>query len=180
MTRKSSDTDNASKRRDDKHFAEFQGHSYDSATEPCKVILVIVDHFFNQAMFTKSSDDRRHLTGGLGFERIPELTVAKAADVELTLDQRYKEVEVITVKEIKSAIRAVIGLNRTRDLLQIPYLVRGVVDGRDKLNVTAVGVPEHRREVGQAVDGFLKRRILQCSAAVPMYHLTVVFKNETS
>ena len=69
MTRKSIDADNTSKRRDDKHFAEFQGHGYDSATEPCEVVLVIVDHFFNQAVLTKWSDDRRHLTGGLGLER---------------------------------------------------------------------------------------------------------------
>lgn len=164
------------KSRNNKHFAELEPNRGDSAPKRGKVIFVIAGDFFDESVLSESSDDVGYLACRLAGKKFADIAVAEAADIEFTPNDGDEDVNILAVKEIEAAIGAIVGPDWAGNLLQIADAVGGVVNRGEKLDIAAIGIGKHGRELVEAVDGLFERREFQAVAPVTMYHLAVVFK----
>ena len=132
----------ASERRNDEHLTELEGNSSDAASKCREVILVVSSDLLDETVLSESSQECGYLLGSLGRQPVLKVGVAKTCDVEFASDDSQKEVEVVALEQIETAVGSVVGFDRTGDLFKIAQTVGRVVDGGEELDIATVGVAE--------------------------------------
>ena len=97
-----------SQRWDDIHFPKFESAGSDLAPQGCQIILIRVCDFLNQSMFSQSLQQSRYLMSTLAKQVSTKITIAKSADVKLTLYDSTEKIKIIARKKIEPAITAVV------------------------------------------------------------------------
>ena len=166
----------SSQRGDDIHFAQFESHGSDLATQGCQVILVRVRDLLDQAMFAQSLEQPRYLMSVLAGQITTDITILKSADVELPLDDGPEEIKVITIEKIEPTIAASLIYDGSGDFVQVPYAAAWILNGGDEVKIPAIGIRHHLQQDRQTVDRFPQRGHFHLPCAVPMFHPSVVLE----
>jgi hypothetical protein len=165
-----------SERRDHEQFSGFQRGCDNSSTEFSQVVFVGSSDLFDKAMCSKPFEHARDLTGRFSDHMFFESLAGEAADVEFATANRMKQIEVVSVKEIKASIAAAIISDGPGDLFDVFLGRTGIVNGGDEIDIASVcGTHQFSKHI-QAVDAFLQRRKLNFAGAVAMFHPAVVFE----
>jgi len=177
MVMKYCSSDNyGSQRWDDVHFPQFESGGGDLAPQGCQVILVRVCDFLDQAVFSQSLEQPRHLMGTLAGQVATDITILKSADVEFTLDDGTEQIEVIAGKKIEPAITAGIVFCRLGDLVQGSHSAAWIINCRDEVKIPAIGVGHHLKQDRKTVDRLPQRGNFHLPRAVTMFHPSVVLE----
>lgn len=166
----------SSERRDHEQFSGFQGCCDNSSTEFSQVVFVGSSDLFDKAVRSKPFEHARDLTGRFSDHMVFESFAGESADVEFTPANRMKQIEVVSVKEIKAAIAAAIISDGSGDLFDVFLGRTGIVNGGDEIDIAAVCGTHQFSKHSQTVDTFLQRRKLHFAGAVAMFHPAVVFE----
>ena len=162
---------------DDGDFSDTHGGGDDLLTEFGDVVLEGAADFLEQAMLPESTNGSGQLCACPVRQLFAELPVGDPANEVLAAHDSEDQVEIGREEEVDAAIgSASVILNRTADAIQVATTGRVVFQGREEIQVAAIGRGEDFPDRTQAVDSFLDRRIFHFRAAIPVYHLTVVFK----
>jgi len=166
----------SAERRDHEQFSGFQRGRDNSSTELRQIVFVGATDLFDKAVRSKPFEHARDLTGRFSDHMLFESLAGEAADVEFAPADRMKQIEVISVEEIKAAIAAAIISDGPGHLFDVFVGRTGIVHGRDEIDIAAVCGPHQFGKHIQAVDAFLQRRQLHFAGAVTMFHPAVVFE----
>jgi len=172
---KSSDN-NTSQRGYDVHLTQFQSCGSNSAPQSSQIVFVRITDFLDQAMFSQSFKKSGHLMPLFAFDDLAQGFITETADVKFTADNSTEQFKVISIKEIESPVTAVILFERAGYFVQVSDSAGRVINGRDKLNVPAIGCFHQFDQHRQAINGFFQRRSFHFPCTVPMFHPSVVFK----
>ena len=112
----------SSQRWDDVHFPQFKGCSGNRASQGCQVILVRVCDFPDQAVFSQSLEQPRHLMSTLAGQVSTKITIVKSADVEFTSNDGTEKIKVAAGKKVEPAITAVVIFYCSGDFVQLTVL----------------------------------------------------------
>jgi len=163
-------------RGDNEHGSEFQRSEYCFLSKAGDVIPVSASDFFNHAVHPESLKHPGDLGTGFFRQEGAKGAVLKAMNVKFSTDNTFKQLQVFTAEEIKTAIGPLAIRGRLRDLFKVLDPHRRILDRGDELQITPVRrfhqLPKH----GKAVDGFLQRGLFHFPSAIPMFHLPVVFE----
>src|SRR5438876_10493979 len=75
---------------------------------------------------------------------------------------------VVLVEEVESSIRSCLLVNGPRNFVELAEAAAGIVEGREKLQVAAMGGQQQFPERAPTADGFLHRRELHHRFTVPL------------
>jgi hypothetical protein len=160
----------------DEHGPELQGCDYYFLSETSQVVLVSLLDSFNQPVHSETFEDPGDLVPGFANQNGAKTTVLKSMDIELSPDDTFEQLQVLTIKEVKPTITAFTIRYGFGDLLEIFDAHSGIFNHGDKLQIPSVcrfhEFPKNR----ETVDGFLQRGILHFPGAVPVFYLPVVFE----
>lgn len=165
-----------SERRDHEQFSSFQSGRDNSMAEFGQVVFVCSSDFFDKAVRMKPFEHARYLMGSFAGKVFSDSAVAQSAGVEFTPDNSFKQIQIVAIKKVKAAIAAVVVANGLRNLFNVFLCRTGIVDGRDEIDIAAIGSGHQFGKHIQTVDAFLQRRKLYLAGAVAMFHPAVVFK----
>ena len=127
-------------------------------------------------MFSHSFEQSGYLMSILACHYPAEIAVAKSADAEFSANYGTEQIKVITVKEIESAVTAVIVLNGFGYPVEVFDSAAGIIDTSGKLKIPAIGRLHQFGQHSKAVNGFSQRRIFHFRCSVPMFHPSAVLK----
>ena len=162
--------------RDHEQFSGFQGGLDNSLAEFGEVVFVCSSDLFDKAMRPKPFEHTRYLMCGFAGKVFFDSAIAKAIDVKFAPDHRFKQVQIVTVKEVEAAIAATVVADGLSNLFNVFRGRAGIVNRGDKVDIAAVCSTEQFCEHIQTVDIFLQRRKLHLACTVAMFHPAVVFK----
>jgi len=165
-----------SERGDHEQFSGFQSGRDNSLTKSGQIVFICSSDFFDKSVHMKPFEHTRYLMGGFADKVFSDSAVTKAADVEFAPNNRFKQVQIVAVKEVEAAIAATIVADRLSNLFDVFLRGAGVVDGRDEIDIAAIGRGHQFGKHIQTVDVFLQRRKLYLAGAVAVFHPAVVFK----
>jgi len=165
-----------SQRRDDVHFPQLESSGGDLAPQGCQVILVRVCDFLDQAVFSQSLEQPRHLMSSLAGQVSTKITILKSADVKFTLDDGTEQIEVIAGKKIEPTITAGIIFCRLGYLAQGSCSAAWIINCRDEVKIPAIGISHHLKQDRKTVDRFPQRGNFHLPRAVTMFHPSVVLE----
>jgi len=175
--RRGSSVDGKGHRRDDGVFSDMHGSRYDLLAEFGDVIFEGAADFSEQTEFAESTDGSGDLGTRPEGQALAELSGGNTADKVLAAHNSQGQVEIGEEEEVDAAVgSASVILNRTANAIQVTSAGRIVLQDREELQIAAIGRGEDFPDRTQAVDGFLDRRMFHFCAAIPVYHLAVVFK----
>ena len=80
------------------------------------------------------------------------------------------------MEQVESTIASIVCAGRPRNFLQLFDAIAGIIDGRNKSELTTVGISQEVCEIWKTVDRFLDRREFSGLGPIAVYHLAVVFK----
>jgi len=166
----------SSQRWDDIHFTQFQSCGSHSASQSRQVVFVGIADFLNQAVLPQPLKKSGHLVALFVFDDVSQGFVTEPTDVTFPPDNRTEQFQVVTVKEIKTTITAVVVFDRPGYPVEVSDGDGRVIDSRDKRQISAIGSFHQIDQQGQAVEGFFQRCGLHFPGAVAMFHLSVVCK----
>jgi hypothetical protein len=169
-------SESPSEQRDHEQFSGFQSGCDNSSTKFGQVVFVGSSDLFDKAVRSKAFEHARDLTGRFSDHMSFESLAGEAADVEFAPANRMKQIEVVSVKEIKAAIAAAIISDGLGNLFDVFVGRTGIVNGGDEIDITAVCGTHQFSEHRQTVDAFLQWRKLHFAGAVAMFHPAVVFE----
>lgn len=166
----------SSEQRDHEQFSGFQRGCDDSSAESSQVVFVGASDLLDKTMRSKPFKHARDLTGRFSDHMPFESLAGEAADVEFAPTNRMKQIEVVSVKEIKAAIAAAIISDGPGNLFDVFVGRPGIVNGGDEIDIAAVcSIHQFGKHI-QAVDAFGQRRKLHFAGAVAMFHPAAVFE----
>src|SRR5438477_5081610 len=99
-----------------------------------------------------------------------------ASDGEVYSGKGQKDGFVVLVEEVESSIRPGLLVDGPRNFVELAEAIAGIVDGREKLQVAAIGGQQQFPERAQTVDGFLHWRELHDRFAIALFYLAVVLE----
>lgn len=161
-------------RGDNEHGSEFQRSEYCFLSEAGDVIPVSTSDFLDHSMHPESLKHPGDLRARFFRQDGAKGAVLKAMDMKLSTDNTFKQLQIFTTEEIKTAIGPLAIRLRLRDLFKILGSHGRILDRGDELQITPVRRLHQFQKNGKAVDGFLQRGIFHLPSAVPMFHLPVV------
>jgi len=124
----------------------------------------------------KPFDHARDLSTVFFFEFAPQVFVLEATDGEFSTCYRFEEQLVLIVKEIEAFVRTTTFGNGFRDLVQFLDPYAWIIDGRNELEVPAVGCKEKMAEGWQGVDPLFHLGQFPGLATVPVFYQSVVLE----
>ncbi len=163
-------------RRDDEHGSELQGGVNDFLSKVGQVVFISSSDFFNQAMHFETLEHSGDLGARFFGQDGAKGTILESPDVKFSANDTFEQLQILTVKEIKPTIGPLAIRCRLGDFFKVLDPRGRIFDDGDELQVTPVRrfhqFPKNRK----AVNGFLQRGIFHLPSAIPMFHLSVVFK----
>ena len=165
-----------SERRDYEQFSGFQSGRDNSLAEFGQIVFICSSDFFDKAVHIKPFEHARYLMGGFAGKVFSDSAVAQAADVEFTPCNSMEQIQIIAVKKVEAAIAAAVVTDGLRNLFDVFLCGAGIVNGRDEIDIAAIGSGHQFGKHIQTVDAFLQRRKLYLAGAVAVFHLPVVFE----
>lgn len=167
---------NPSERRDYEQFSGLESGRDNSLAEFGQVVFVRSPDFFDKAMGTKPFDHASDLVSRFANQMFSESAVRQAADVEFTSDDGLEQIEIVSVKKVETAAAAAVFAGGLSDFLDVFWRRAGIVNRRDKVDVSAICGTHQLGKHCQTVNVFLQWRKLHFACAVPMFHPAVVLK----
>ena len=164
------------KRRDDEQGPQLQRSVSHFLPEAGQIVLVGTSDFLDQAMHSETLEHSGDLGSGFVRHDDAKRTVLESPDVEFSTDHSFKQLQILAVEEIKTAVGSLAIRGGLRDLLKILDADGGLFDGGDEFQVTSVRRFHQFPKHGKAVDGFFQRGLFHLPSPVPMFHLPVVFE----
>src|SRR5579875_2535161 len=155
---------------------EFESTGDDLLAQQSQVIAVSVSNLFDQTVQAQALQEARDLAAGYLAQQSAQALVLEAPQVELSSCQGFNQSLVFGGEEVQAPRRAVVFPHRLADLPQTLNPRRGVVQSREKFQVTPVGGHEHSTQSGQAVDTLLHRRPPGDGSPVPLLYRAVALK----
>ena len=141
--------------RNDDELFEFQPHRDYLYAELCKIVFISVADFSDETVYMESFDGTRDLSTSLSFEFAPQMLVLKAADGELWACYGLEQELVVITKEIEAFVGTIMVDHCSGDLIQFFRPGTWVINGRDKLDVSAIGCDKKFGKGWKGVDSFL-------------------------
>jgi hypothetical protein len=165
-----------SERRDHEQFSGFQSGRDNSMAEFGQIVFVCSSDFFDKAVRMKPFEHARYLMGSFAGKVFFDLAVAQSADVEFAPDNSFKQIQIVAIKKVEAAIAAAVVAYGLRNLFDVFLCGTGIVNGRDEIDIAAIGSAHQFGKHIQTVDVFWQRRKLHLAGAVAMFHPAVVFE----
>ena len=164
------------KRRDDEQSPQLQRSVSHFLPEASQIVLVGTSGFLDQAVHSETLEHSGDLESRFVRHDHSKRTVLESPDVKFSAEHSFKQLQILAVEEIKSAVGSLAIRGGLRDLLEILDADGGLFDGGDEFQVASVRRFHQFPKHGKAVDGFFQRGLFHLPSPVPMFHLPVVFE----
>jgi hypothetical protein len=145
-------------------------------SESGQIVLIGPGHLFNQTLEAQTFEDSRNLSAGFFWQMALKMLFLKAGNIEFAAYNGLKQILVLVIKEIKTAVSPLIVESSAGNLIEMTHPLAWVMDGGDKFEVAMVGRSKNALKRMQAVDALFHGRPSHGKAAIAMFYLTVVFE----
>lgn len=141
-----------------------------------EVIRVAMPDLLDEPMGTQAFEEMREAAWGEVGQMPAQIRAPETADRPFPAGEGKEKLMVMGGQEVKPSIGASVLLRGLSDLIDGFQAGAGVIDTRDKGQVTVIGRTHQTGEGWQAVDTFAQGSELAHAVSVALFHEAVVFK----
>ena len=170
------DNFSCSESRNDNLFRKSTSGGNSVATEPCQVVAVSTDDFFDEAEVAQASEITTDAGGGQVWQIWFQVGATNTADIELRSLQGTQQGMLGLVKEVEAFDAMPINFFGCGELVEAAIAGGEIVESGKKFEIAAVAAVEYLAQIDQTVN-----RLLDCSqfsggVPIAVFHLAVVLE----